>query len=91
MARSASEAKAIVAEIAEAGRRAHAIEGDLSASDGPHTLARKIRAIVGERLNILVVSAGIARAAEFEETGIEDFDELFAVNTTTRLTHRNTS
>ncbi|WP_028213678.1 SDR family NAD(P)-dependent oxidoreductase [Paraburkholderia mimosarum] len=78
--RGAREAKAVVAEITATGTRAHAIQADLAESDGPHRLARHVRAIVGERLDILVSNAGIAKAAALEETGVDDFDELFAVN-----------
>ncbi|MEM5404694.1 MULTISPECIES: SDR family NAD(P)-dependent oxidoreductase [Paraburkholderia] len=78
--RGAREAEAVVAEITATGTRAHAIQADLADSDGPHRLARHVRAIVGERLDILVSNAGIAKAAKLEETGVEDFDELFAVN-----------
>ncbi|WP_027796653.1 SDR family NAD(P)-dependent oxidoreductase [Paraburkholderia acidipaludis] len=78
--RGAREADAVVAEITAAGSRAHAIQADLVESDGPHRLARQVRAIVDERLDILVANAGIAKAATIEETGVEDFDELFAVN-----------
>ncbi|WP_028221374.1 SDR family NAD(P)-dependent oxidoreductase [Paraburkholderia oxyphila] len=78
--RGSREAEAVVAEIAAAGSRAHAIQADLADPDGPHRLARQVRAIVGERLDILVANAGIAKAATLEETGVADFDELFAVN-----------
>ncbi|WP_343676270.1 SDR family NAD(P)-dependent oxidoreductase [Paraburkholderia heleia] len=78
--RSASEAKAVVAEITAAGSRARCIQADLAESGGPHRLARHVRAIVGERLDILVANAGIAKLATLEETGVEDFDDLFAVN-----------
>ncbi|MBB2926269.1 SDR family NAD(P)-dependent oxidoreductase [Paraburkholderia silvatlantica] len=78
--RGASEAKAVVAEITAAGSRARCIQADLAEPDGPRRLARHVRAIVGERLDILVSSAGIAKVAALEETGVEDFDELFAVN-----------
>ncbi|MGA9911619.1 MAG: SDR family oxidoreductase, partial [Paraburkholderia sp.] len=47
---------------------------------GPHTLAKHVRAVVGHRLDILVANAGISKAASIEETTVEDFDELFAVN-----------
>ncbi|MCP3726129.1 SDR family NAD(P)-dependent oxidoreductase [Paraburkholderia sp. CNPSo 3272] len=77
---SAREATTVVAEITAAGSRAHAIQADLAESDGPHRLARQVRTIVGERLDILVANAAIAKAAALEETGVEDFDELFAVN-----------
>jgi NAD(P)-dependent dehydrogenase (short-subunit alcohol dehydrogenase family) len=39
-----------------------------------------VRAIVGARLDILVANAGIARTASIEQTTVEDFDRLFAVN-----------
>jgi len=76
----ANEAEAVVAEITKAGGRADAVSADLSAPDGAHKLARQVRAIVGDRLDILVANAGISKAATIEETTVEDFDQLFAVN-----------
>jgi len=73
-------AAAVVAEIRQAGGRAEKVAADLRAPDGPHTLATRVRAIVGDRLDILVANAGIAKAATLEETTVEDFDDLFAVN-----------
>jgi NAD(P)-dependent dehydrogenase (short-subunit alcohol dehydrogenase family) len=78
--RNAAEADAVVEQIRAAGGRAQAIGGDLAKPEGPAELARKVRAIAGERLDILVANAGIARLAPIEETTIEDFDALFAVN-----------
>lgn len=63
--------------------RADAVAGDLAAADGPHKLAKRVRAIVGERLDILVPNAGISKSATIEETTVADFDELFAVNVRT--------
>jgi 3-oxoacyl-[acyl-carrier protein] reductase len=74
------DATAVVAEIREAGRKAEKVAADLGASDGPHALAARVRAIVGGRLDILVASAGIAKAGTIEETTVEEFDALFAVN-----------
>jgi 3-oxoacyl-[acyl-carrier protein] reductase len=37
-------------------------------------------AIVGDRLDSLVANAGISKAATIEDTTVEDFDNLFAVN-----------
>ena len=74
------EATAVVAEIRKAGGKADKVTADLRASDGPHALAERVRAIVGDRLDILVASAGIAKAATIEETTVGDFDALFAVN-----------
>jgi len=36
--------------------------------------------VVGDRLDILVANAGISKSATIEETSVEDFDRLFAVN-----------
>jgi len=75
-----SEAEAVVAEIRKAGGRADAVAADLAAPDGAHKLAKQVRAVVGDRLDILVANAGISKSATIEETSVEDFDRLFAVN-----------
>jgi NAD(P)-dependent dehydrogenase (short-subunit alcohol dehydrogenase family) len=76
----AKEAEAVVSEITKAGGRADSVGADLSAPDGPHKLARQVRALVGDRLDIVVANAGITKSATIEATTIEDFDRLFAVN-----------
>ena len=76
----AKEAEAVVAEIRKLGARADAVQTDLAAPDGAHKLAKLVRGIVGERLDILVANAGIAKNAAIEDTTVEDFDRLFAVN-----------
>jgi NAD(P)-dependent dehydrogenase (short-subunit alcohol dehydrogenase family) len=76
----AKEAEAVVAEIHKTGGRADAMAADLAAPDGPHKLARQVRDVVGDRLDILVANAGAAKAAAIEEYTVEDFDRLFAVN-----------
>ena len=78
--RGAKEADGVVAEIRKAGGRADAIATDLAAADGASKLARQARSIVGDRLDILVANAGVSKAATIEETTVEDFDKLFAVN-----------
>ena len=78
--RGAKEAGSVVAEIRTAGGRADAIAADLAAANGPHTLAKQVRGIIGDRLDILVANAGISKAATIEDTTVEDFDSLFAVN-----------
>jgi 3-oxoacyl-[acyl-carrier protein] reductase len=78
--RGAKEADDVVAAISEAGGRADAIATDLAAADGASKLARQARGIVGDRLDILVANAGLLKAATIEETTVEDFDKLFAVN-----------
>jgi 3-oxoacyl-[acyl-carrier protein] reductase len=78
--RGADEAEAVVNEIRSHGGKAEAVGADLSAADGPHRLAAQVRRMVGERLNILVANAGVAKAATIEEISVADFDTLFAVN-----------
>jgi len=78
--RGAAEAQVVVEEIRAAGGRAEAVGADLASPDGPHQLAAKVRAIVGERLDILVANAGISKAGTIEETTLADFDAQFAVN-----------
>src|SRR6201996_7845963 len=78
--RGKDEAEAVVKEIRGAGGRAEALSANLSRPDGPQALAKQVRAIVGDRLYILVANAGIAKSGTIEETSVEDFDRLFAVN-----------
>jgi 3-oxoacyl-[acyl-carrier protein] reductase len=74
------EADAVVKEIIAAGGRAQKVSADLSKPNGPHELAKQVRSIVGDRLDILVANAGISKAASIEELTVDDFDQLFAVN-----------
>ena len=76
----AAEARAVVDGIAKAGGRAEAVQADLLAVDGPHKLAKQVRKIVGDRLDILVPNAGIAIDDLIEDTTVADFDKMFAVN-----------
>ncbi len=76
----AAEAEAVVAEIRNGGGRADMVAADLSAPDGAHVLAKRVRDIVGDRLDILVANAGVSKSATIEDTTVEDFDRLFAVN-----------
>ncbi|WP_454827107.1 SDR family NAD(P)-dependent oxidoreductase [Paraburkholderia xenovorans] len=74
------EADAVVAEIRAAGGNAQKVAANLREADGPHKLAAQVRAVIGHRLDILVANAGISKAASIEDTTVEDFDDLFAVN-----------
>jgi 3-oxoacyl-[acyl-carrier protein] reductase len=76
----AEEAERVVAEIRKGGGRADAVGVDLAAADGPHRLAKRTREIIGDRLDILIANAGVSKAATIEDTTVEDFDRLFAVN-----------
>jgi 3-oxoacyl-[acyl-carrier protein] reductase len=73
-------ADSVVEAIRSAGGSAEKVAADLRAADGPHDLAKQVREIVGERLDIVVANAGISKAAPLAETTVEDFDNLFAVN-----------
>jgi 3-oxoacyl-[acyl-carrier protein] reductase len=78
--RSAHEAESLVAEIRSKGGRADAISVDLATSDGASLLAKQVRSIVGHRLDVLVLNAGISKAAPIADHTVEDFDNLFATN-----------
>jgi NAD(P)-dependent dehydrogenase (short-subunit alcohol dehydrogenase family) len=79
-AQALKEAEAVVAEIGKIGGRAVAISADLAEADGPHKLAKQVQSIIGDRLDVFVANAGVAKAAVIEETTVADFDKLFAVN-----------
>jgi 3-oxoacyl-[acyl-carrier protein] reductase len=76
----ADEAERVVAEIRKGGGHADSVGVDLAAADGPHKLAKRTREIIGDRLDILIANAGVSKAATIEDTTVEDFDLLFAVN-----------
>src|ERR1700722_7035329 len=76
----AEEAERVVAEIRKGGGRADSVGVDLAAADGPHNLAKRTREIIGDRLDILIANAGVSKVATIEDTTVEDFDRLFAVN-----------
>jgi NAD(P)-dependent dehydrogenase (short-subunit alcohol dehydrogenase family) len=73
-------ANAVVEEIRSLGGHADKIASDLRVTDGAHTLAACVRALIGERLDILVANAGISKSVTIEGTTPEVFDNLFAVN-----------
>jgi 3-oxoacyl-[acyl-carrier protein] reductase len=79
-ARAVDEAVAVVETIRKAGGRAEALTADLAQPNAPFQLAKDTRAIVGDRLDILVANAGISKAATIEDTTLADFDNLFAIN-----------
>src|SRR5271163_1314431 len=78
--RSTQEAESLVAEIRTKGGHADAVSADLGTPDGASLLANKVRSIVGDRLDVLVLNAGISKAARIADHRIEDFDNLFATN-----------
>jgi NAD(P)-dependent dehydrogenase (short-subunit alcohol dehydrogenase family) len=78
--RGKAEAEAVAGEIRNAGGRAEIVGSDLATPDGAHHLAKQVRGIVGDRLDILIANAGVSKAASIEDTTVEDFDRLFAIN-----------
>jgi 3-oxoacyl-[acyl-carrier protein] reductase len=78
--RSTQEAESVVAGIRSHGGRADAIRADLGTPDGATLLAKEVRSIVGERLDVLVCNAGIGKAATIKDHTVADFDNLFATN-----------
>ena len=78
--RSTQEAKSLVAEIQSKGGRADAISADLGTPDGAWLLAKQVGSIVGDRLDVLVLNAGISKAARIADYKVEDLDSLFATN-----------
>jgi len=78
--RSAQDAESLVAGIRSKGGRADAIRADLGTPEGPTLLAKEVRSIVGERLDVLVSNAGISKVGTIKDHTAEDFDNLFATN-----------
>jgi len=77
--RSAQQAESLVSEIQTRGGSANAISTDLGIPSGAEQLAKRVRSIV-DRLDVLVLNAGISKAARIADYTIEDFDNLFATN-----------
>jgi 3-oxoacyl-[acyl-carrier protein] reductase len=78
--RSAQDAESLVAGILSKGGRADAIQADLGTPNGAALLAKQVCSIVGDRLDVLVLNAGISKAARLADYTVEDFDNLFATN-----------
>ena len=78
--RSAQEAESLVSQIQAKGGSANAIAADLGTPNGAALLAKQVLSIVGDRLDVLVLNAGISKAARIADYTVEDFDNLFATN-----------
>lgn len=78
--RGTSEVETVVREIRGIGSRSGAIAADLSTSDGPYRLARQVRAIVGDRLDILVANAGMSTSEVTGDLSIHDFDQRLTLD-----------
>ena len=78
--RSAQEAESLVSEIQTKGGSANALSADLGTPNGAPLLARQVLSIVGDRLDVLVLNAGISKSARIADYAVEDFDNLFVTN-----------
>jgi 3-oxoacyl-[acyl-carrier protein] reductase len=78
--RSVLDAESLVADIRSKEGHADAIRADLGRPEGATLLAKEVRSIVGERLDVLVSNAGVSKSATIRDHTIEDFDNLFATN-----------
>jgi 3-oxoacyl-[acyl-carrier protein] reductase len=78
--RSAKEANEVIAAIKAQGGSADAVSADLGSPDGAALVAKQVRSIVGDHLDVLVLNAGISKAATIADHTVADFDNLFATN-----------
>ena len=78
--RSRQEAESLVVDIRRKDGNADAISADLGTREGAALLAKQVRAIVGDRLDVLVLNAGVSKSARIADHTVEDFDNLFATN-----------
>src|SRR3984957_7922962 len=78
--RSVQEAESLVAAIRAQGGRANVVSADLGTPDGVPLLAKQVRSMAGDQLDVLVLNAGISKAARIADYTVEDFDKLFSTN-----------
>jgi NAD(P)-dependent dehydrogenase (short-subunit alcohol dehydrogenase family) len=72
--RSTQDAESLVNGIRAKGGRADAICADLGIPDGATFLAKQVRSVVGERMDVLVANAGVSKGATIGDHTVEDFD-----------------
>jgi len=78
--RSQREAESLISEIETKGGIASVMSANLGTPNGAPLLAKQVRSIVGDRLDVLVLNAGVGKAARLADYTVEDFDNLFATN-----------
>lgn len=77
--RSVQEAESVAEAIRKNGGHADTLGADLAAPEGPSTLAEKVRTFT-DRLDVLVLNAGVSKAASLSAYNPADLDTLFATN-----------
>src|ERR1700734_1424544 len=65
--RSAQEAESLVAEIRTKGGHPDAFSPDLGNPEGASLLAKQARSFLGDRLDVLVLNAGISKLARIAD------------------------
>lgn len=78
--RSQQEADSVAAAIRDRGGSADIVGSDVSTVAGVHALAKRVTDAVSDRLDILVLNAGISKAAKLQDHTAADIDSLFATN-----------
>lgn len=78
---SRDKAEQVAADIRAAGGSAEIVGGDLADSETPQALAKEVAALCGDKLDALVLNAGIMPGdSSFANCTPDTFDQIFAVN-----------
>src|SRR4029077_10967558 len=64
---SVQDAESLVADIRSKEGRADAVRADLGTPEGATLLAKEVRSIVGERLDVVVSNAGVSKSATIRD------------------------
>ena len=78
--RSRDEAESVAAAIRERGGQAEVLGADLSSATGAASLAAETGRLAPDGIDIVVLNAGVSKAAPLAAYTAEDLDSLFATN-----------
>ncbi|SEF52242.1 NAD(P)-dependent dehydrogenase, short-chain alcohol dehydrogenase family [Bryocella elongata] len=78
--RSVEEAESLVEAIRKDGGEAESLGADLSAPESAGAIAERVRQLVGAKLDVLVLNAGVSKAATLAAYSTADLDTLFETN-----------
>ena len=78
--RSRQEAQDVASSILASQGKADVLGADLSTPDGPPRVAEQVRELTGGALDIVVLNAGISKAAPLAAYKASDLDSLFQTN-----------